>query len=92
MNGARFGAGSGRIPPSLNRMNPTRTSGMLLSGEPLGSGSFRGPGPDWLLELDQNQILTFISVSSRFLQTCFLSAELRSDFLIRTRYLLKKSG
>lgn len=36
--------------------------------------------------------LTLIRVSSRFLHTSFLSADVMSDFFIRTRYLLKKSG
>lgn len=36
--------------------------------------------------------LTLIRVSSRFLHTSFLSADIMSDFFIRTRYLLKKSG
>lgn len=39
-----------------------------------------------------NVFPTLISVSSRFLHTSFLSAVVMSDFFIRTRYLLKKSG
>lgn len=36
-------------------------------------------------------LLTLISVSSRFLQTSFLSAAVMSDLFIRTRYRLKNS-
>lgn len=35
--------------------------------------------------------LTLMRIFSRFLQTSFLSVDIMSDFVIRTRYLLKKS-
>lgn len=38
------------------------------------------------------KFLTLISVFSRFLHTSFLSVAIMSDFVISTRYLLKKSG
>lgn len=36
--------------------------------------------------------LTLMRVFSRFLHTSFLSVDIMSDFVISTRYLLKKSG
>lgn len=38
------------------------------------------------------KFLTLIRIFSRFLHTSFLSVAIMSDFVISTRYLLKKSG
>lgn len=40
---------------------------------------------------DVVQCLTLMRVLSRFLHTSFLSVDIISDFVISTRYLLKKS-